>query len=356
MGAEIRCKFGKCVVGREGEVYDADVPGAGSVRRYFCLLALLLVVAPSARPQASSSMRISPSSFVPASPTVWWTMLVNDNLSPEAAPYRAIRTKDGGRTWQDVTPHAVTDAASGTILGSFFLDRDTAWIWTIPGFGKPVGIAYRTTNGGRAWVSIGRLPSDNCDLHFVDRVHGWCADIGAAAGLEGVQLYRTVDGGATWTLVSVTSLTDESSTTESIPGGCDKLITFTSPTVGWDSVVCNGAPSDSLYSTKDGGRTWQARDVPFPTCGAADDPQKRFDDLELGAPVVKGSWAGLRILVECFDYDSGTRIITPIGISYGISTSTDGGTTWRTQSVPIKASSAALLDSTHWRLTDGTAR
>ena len=267
--------------------------------------------------------------FVPASATTWWAAL-------DDGGYRVVRTTDAGRRWRDLTPPGSASE------GKLFLDRDTAWAWTIPGFGKPVGIAYRTTNGGRTWPSIGPLPSNNCDLHFVDLVHGWCADIGAAAGSEGVDLYRTLDGGKTWSLVSVTSLID-SSTPESIPSGCDKFIAFTSPTVGWASLVCNGAgPGDSLlYSTVNGGQTWQARYVPFPTC-KFNDPANFIPSVRLDPVVVKGSWAGLRTEAYCDDR------------AVGISASTDGGTTWLTQSVPMQASSAALLDSAHWWFTDGT--
>ena len=62
---------------------------------------------------------------------------------------------------------------------------------------------YRTTDGGQTWQQLGADPGA-CQPQFVDAIHGWCVNIGAAAGSETVELYRTASGGQSWTLVSRT--------------------------------------------------------------------------------------------------------------------------------------------------------
>jgi photosystem II stability/assembly factor-like uncharacterized protein len=284
--------------------------------------------------------------FVPVSITTWWVELGNPIEETGAYPDRVIRTTDGGHSWQDVTPPAATPAtqeAHGTSVSGFFLDEKTAWTWTTP-FAPNEGIVYRTTNGGLTWVPMGRSPSTNCEFTFVDRVHGWCADIGASAGSEGVMLYRTVNSGATWALVSVTSLTDESSKPDNIPPQCDKSITFTSPSLGWASMYClGGNPEYSfLYASADGGFTWQPRQIPLPPCHM-DDPEDS-SEVEFGTPQVKGLAVALLIREGC-DHDPGM----------GVSISTNRGLTWSTQTVPSDAWSAAFVDSRHWRLIDSRA-
>lgn len=86
---------------------------------------------------------------------------------------------------------------------------------------------------------VGRLPSSyGCELQFVTPLDGWCPEIGAAAGSEGPKLYRTVDAGQQWRLVSVTG--PAGNRPGSLPFGCDKALDLKSPTVGWAVFQCAG--------------------------------------------------------------------------------------------------------------------
>jgi virginiamycin B lyase len=265
--------------------------------------------------------------FAPQSPTTWWAV-VESNLKPETF---VVRTTDGGQQWREVTPPVKL------VSSSFFLGSNAAWIEADalhPPRTEPV---YRTLDGGRSWQRLARVPT-GCQLDFVDEQRGWCALVGAAAGSSTVRLYRTSDGGSTWRLVSRTGLYDVGSTRDALPYGCDKTITFTSPTVGWTSSFCAGT-SAYLYASKDGGSHWHALPrVP---------PPKRAPTPEgegLSAPAVT---------------DSDIAVAVEIGGNPGvtaIATSSDGGRTWRSRLVPVapKHSPVDLIDPQHWRLTDGT--
>jgi photosystem II stability/assembly factor-like uncharacterized protein len=290
--------------------------------------------APTTTPADDGSLE----QFVPSTPTVWWAV-VDGTLSPQTV---VARTFDSGQHWQNVTPPI--DGTNEAGATAFFLNSLVAWITpqalvTPPGQQtedtlEPV---YATADGGTSWRALGRVPN-GCQLDFVDDVHGWCTVLGAASGSEAVWIYRTLDGGSTWTLVSRSAFAPGSSTPDALPVGCDKTITFTSPTLGWATSRCNGA-SAYLYSTDDGGLRWQEdpqiqlpNDAPVP------------EGEGLGVPVVDGSDAALAV------QDGGQPGAT------AIATSTDGGHTWRSQLVPGDRQfwNVDLIDPSHWRLTNGT--
>jgi photosystem II stability/assembly factor-like uncharacterized protein len=296
------------------------------LRRVAAVAALALAAAGSASSRPADYGVLE--RFAPQSATAWWA-IVQSNLTARSW---VVRTVDGGKHWQDVTP-PVKIAASSAFAG-----RDAAWIEAgalRPAAKEPL---YRTLDGGRTWRLVGAVPSE-CALDFVDRRHGWCSAIGAATGSETVNLLRTTDGGATWRTASHTGLYDKGSTQGALPFSCDKTIAFTSPAVGWAAQYCNGG-NPRLFVSRDGGTHWRALGlIPLPkqllpTAGEG-----------VSLPAVSGS----RIVVSV---DVG-------GLPHGatvIATSRNGGKTWHTQLVPgaMRYWTVDLIDGRHWLLTDGT--
>ena len=264
--------------------------------------------------------------FAPESSTTWWA-IVRSSLDSHAY---VVRTTDSGQSWRNVfTP------AGQAISASVFLSPDTALIAPGDQAGSPA--LYRTTNGGGSWQKVGTDPG-GCELEFVDLLHGWCINIGAAGGSETVGLQRTTDGGATWTEVSSTGLsTGGSSTPGSLPFACDKTIIFTSDTVGWaSSSFCNGG-NPYLYRTVDAGIHW----YPLPT-------------IPLPAGTATPAGAGLS---QPAVQGSNLAVAETIGGSPAtvIAASANNGQSWKSQliSSPTQAWNVDLIDPAHWRLTNG---
>ncbi len=268
--------------------------------------------------------------FAPQSATTWWA-IVESNLKPKSF---LVQTTDSGRHWQADTPPVKL------MSSSWFLGRDKAWIeaGTLASSSRTEPL-YRTLDGGPSWQRPGSVPNE-CQLDFVDQRHGWCIAIGAAVGSESVALYRTSDGGSSWRLVSRTGLYDKGSTPRALPYGCDKTITFTSPTVGWAASFCNGG-SPYLYTSRDGGAHWHAlAPVPLP---------KRLPTPPAGEGLSLPAVAGSR-LVLAVDIGGSPRAAT------AIATSANGGRSWRARLVPgpPRYWQVDLIDARHWRLSDGS--
>jgi photosystem II stability/assembly factor-like uncharacterized protein len=171
-------------------------------------------------------------------------------------------TEDGGNTWLEATPPDLDSLPSGFItfgIQPYFLDEYTAW-FTPTNDGS--GTLYHTQDGGNTWMSTA-LPFDNARYDFLDFNMGYAlVDLGAGAGSHYVALYRTLDGGASWTMV----FTHEPGESKSLrEGGAKNGITFRGVDHGW---IGGSIPMDDffyLYYTEDGGVTWlEETDISLP--------------------------------------------------------------------------------------------
>jgi photosystem II stability/assembly factor-like uncharacterized protein len=169
----------------------------------------------------------------------------NDNVS------RIMRTSDGGRTWQEVFQCETKLEVDG-------LTRDIKCALKSHHFptasvGYAIGGAHgakrtlfvaKTENGGESWTlhSVPGVGGDTevyheHEVHFIDENTGFVTT-------SGNRLYRTSDGGRTWTGVVAK------------PG---PVIRFADSAVGWSF-----SSNKTLNYTTDGGRRWNSRELPFP--------------------------------------------------------------------------------------------
>lgn len=183
--------------------------------------------------------------FAMITPTRGWAVTQDQD--------HVLITEDGGSTWLEATPPDLDSLPSGYStfgIQPFFLDENTAW-FTPTNDGS--GTLYHTQDGGNTWTCT-TLPFDNARYDFLDINVGYAlVDLGAGAGSHYVAIYRTLDGGASWTMV----FTHEPGESKSLrEGGAKNGITFRGVDHGW---IGGSIPMDDtfyLYYTEDGGVTW----------------------------------------------------------------------------------------------------
>jgi photosystem II stability/assembly factor-like uncharacterized protein len=161
-------------------------------------------------------------------------------------------TESGGQSWHDISP---VDPPESKILAVTFPDARDGWVLMRGPEDKQPGLytLAHTLDAGKIWDSTSLLldqpgpgapPEAAFHLHFIDAETGWLAIKHVSGSNFSVgSLYKTTDGGSTWTQLS-------------IPIG--ELVYFVTGDTGW---TAGGAAGDKLYRTSDGGATWHAQEV-----------------------------------------------------------------------------------------------
>jgi photosystem II stability/assembly factor-like uncharacterized protein len=149
-----------------------------------------------------------------------------------------LRSTDGGRHWKRQKSHTRADLSSVT-----FVDRRHGW--AVGG----QNILLRTSDGGRHWKKRTlRAPIKHPDpqafysVCFVDRRHGWIA--AAGGGLPGYSVLRTTDGGRSWRWTQMEF------------GSFMLDVSFSDRRHG-----CAVGEQSVMYTSQDGGRTWDFQGV-----------------------------------------------------------------------------------------------
>jgi photosystem II stability/assembly factor-like uncharacterized protein len=281
--------------------------------------------------------------FEPVGPDVAWATTSGSGSAPTQQILRSI---DGGVRWQDVTPPGMARAAGDHwITGTDFLDSNHAWVVSSGiADGGPQTLVW-TSDGGQRWSRIGRLPSFDCNVQFVNLSDGWCVTVGAALGSDQVIVYRTTDGAHRWTLVSKgKSATGSPGWPGSLPLACSKRVTFLAPMQGWAGYMCNGGRSISpLYETTAGGHLWVDRNVqPLPP-GYANEDSPPADWVAL--PVLVGALGAAGVAAQ--------RGLANASLVYR---TTDGGSSWYPVAPPgaPRAWGIDLVSATDWKLISGS--
>jgi photosystem II stability/assembly factor-like uncharacterized protein len=244
-------------------------------------------------------------------------------------------TGDGARSWRTITPRAVP---ADRVRGAFFLDPRTGWVVASARTretGSQVQLAvYRTGDAGATWgwSSLGTLDLGGDDAaggfeggfgvlaqpSFVDQRNGWVS-VQTSSRMYRAHyfLFRTTDGGATWTRLPQ-------------PPKVQRAV-LSSPTRGWAVVTGRAAAtsgqgrgSPGLYTTTDAGRQWRR-------VGLTPPPSLRGTSVHLREPPTFKTPRDGYLPVEFFARQEGRPRLPAVGFYV----TADGGTTWSPRYVPV---------------------
>lgn len=225
------------------------------------------------------------------------------------------RTTDGGLTWYDVTPPGMQE--TGYSVDTFFLDHEHAWVQK-PDFENfpNGGSLYRSTDGGLTWTEAG-APFSRADLNFVDEENGWAlADLGVGAGSNAVAIYRTSDGGASWERM-YTNDPNQENAGDTLPlGGIKSDLVSLDQNNAWVTGVVYAPGEVYLHRTTDGGRSWKPVNLPLPPNAAGfelgiDDDQLKFVSATEGFLVLRMSGDSIQTAVYVTRDAGNTWELTP---------------------------------------------
>ena len=225
------------------------------------------------------------------------------------------KTTDGGNTWEPVTDGKITSESVGSI-DVCPTNPDIVYIGTgetqLRGNIQPGDGLYKTTDGGRTWTHIGlregnafsrvRVHPTNCEIVFA----GAFGQYGRPNPERG--LYRSDDGGTTWRQI----LKRDDKT-----GAVDISIDVSNPNTIyaalWEAYrnpwqMSSGGPGSGLFKSTDGGATWTE---------LTRNPGLPARDQVIGKIGVSVSPVDANRVYAIVEADSG-----------GVFKSDDGGSTW----------------------------
>lgn len=181
-------------------------------------------------------------------------LLLQSGIYGEAG--RLWESADAGKTWQPLTVPCSSSDGSPTVLG-VALGHPHAWLLLcfrsigVTSDQQTVQHLYGTTDGGHTWVRLGNPPQSDDPESLADNGagHAFVADEGAAD-----VIFRTLDGSQDWGV----SISDAQG---SFYGWGD--LEFVSSDVGFVVGPTHYAPTH-LYRTVDGGKTWTPLAISLP--------------------------------------------------------------------------------------------
>ncbi len=225
---------------------------------------------PGAIPHLASGSKVTVTQVHMLSTATGWAVGMNMALDP--ANEHILRTTDGGKTWQDVTPPQKAGTGNTSFgpaqrAAPFFLDAQHAWVGLAPqpgaGTGTDNDAIWYTSDGGGTWTASANVNKGIGGAEFFspgtifflpDGKNGWLlVHAGVGMNHDYVYVYNTTDGGATWNL-----RVDPMDINKGNIMSCYKSgLSFVNGTIGWLAGSCNGVKAGVLlFQSKDAGSTW----------------------------------------------------------------------------------------------------
>jgi len=181
------------------------------------------------------------------------------------------KTENAGTTW---TP--IFDSQPSYSIGCITLDPsnpETVWVGTgenVSGrhvsFGDGV---YKSLNGGKTWTNMGLAKSEHIGRILVDPRNSDVVYVAAEGPLwsEGGErgLYKTADGGKTWTLVLSISKDTGVTSAEFDPANPDVIYAAAYQRRRSVAAFMGGGPESGIHKSVDSGKTWRKLTVGLPS-------------------------------------------------------------------------------------------
>ena len=203
---------------------------------------------------ALTSGRVSDFAFDPNRPQVHYVAMASGNL---------WKTVNNGTSWTPVFDHEGAYAIGVVAIDP--LDPDTVWVGTgennsqrSVGYGDGV---YRSLDGGQTWKNMGLKDSGHISMirtHPEDSDTVWVAAQGPLWNSGGDRgLYKTTDGGQTWT--KLLDIDADTGVNEFVmdPANPDVILASSYQRRRHVWTLINGGPGGGVHKTNDGGQTWR---------------------------------------------------------------------------------------------------
>lgn len=321
-------------------------------------------------PGPHTALSLSASYFL--GPDLGWTVHAYQRGAYASSARQVVTvlgTSDGGRHWWHSAPLPGTGSGCCSFLSYQldFTDARHGWLfgmlWVVQGdeVWQVTEHLWRTSDAGHSWSLVrARLPlqgaTDNADetcpderpfqIAFANQQDGWltassCSSIGSAP-----RIWRTTNGGGTWTAATLPTPGTGWPTANDLPSG----VTVGMPWIaGTRLLVALSGPSGLLIDVSaDGGRTWHVASQAIPGTGQYANPAW-FEPVSAshwvaGAPgtVIQTSDAGKtwHAITTTTALPGGPFWFTGPSQGYArlhtgvIAATSDGGRTWRAGTAP----------------------